>query len=111
MSVLCTLVGIQAKQGVLAAEADAERPASRGGAFGVRNLHKVDVTVDGDKIHGTQRVGANAGLSEGRPHLVPQLQRKLEEHRWRMPGRSVLDANVHHQLTMNSCHCRRVTCW
>lgn len=30
-----TLVGIQAKQGVLAAKADAERPASRGRGFGV----------------------------------------------------------------------------
>lgn len=35
MSVLFTLVGIQAKQGVLAAKADAECPASRGSAFGV----------------------------------------------------------------------------
>lgn len=81
VSVLYTLVGIQAKQGVLAAEADAERPASRGGDFRVRNLHEVDVTVDGDKIHAAQRVGANAGLSEGRPHLVLQLQGKLEKNR------------------------------
>lgn len=79
VSVLCTLVGIQAKQGVLAAKADAERPPSRGCAFGVRHLHEVDVTVDGNEIHAAQRVGANAGLSEGRPHLVPQLQGKLED--------------------------------
>lgn len=79
MSALHTLVGIQAKQGVLAAKADAERPASRGSGFGVGNLHEVDVAVDGNKIHTAQRVGAIAGLSEGRPHLVPQLQRKLEE--------------------------------
>lgn len=81
MSVRYTLVGVQAKQGVLAPKADAERPASGGGAFGVRNLHEVDVTVDGNKIHAAERVGANAGLSEGRPHLVPQLQGKLEENR------------------------------
>lgn len=35
VSVLCTLVGVQAKQGVLASKADAEGPASGGGAFGV----------------------------------------------------------------------------
>lgn len=35
VSVLYTLVGIQAKQGVLAPKADAERPASGGSAFGV----------------------------------------------------------------------------
>lgn len=87
VSVLYTLVGIQAKQGVLAAKADAERPASRGCAFGVWNLHEVDVTVDGNKIHTAQRVGANASLSEGRPHLVPQLQGKLEENRLEMQDR------------------------
>lgn len=81
VAVLITLVRIQAKQGVFAAKADAERPASRGGAFGVGNLHEVDVTVDGNKIHTAERVGANAGLSEGRPHFVPQLQGKLEENR------------------------------
>lgn len=81
VSVLCTLVGVQAKQGVLASKADAERPASGGGAFGVWNLHEVDVTVDGNKIHAAERVGAKASLSEGRPHLVPQLQGKLEDNR------------------------------
>lgn len=81
MSVLFTLVGIQAKQGVLAAEADAECSAGRGSTFGVRNLHEVDVAVDGNEVHTAQRVRGDAGLSEGGPHLVPQLKGKLEQNR------------------------------
>lgn len=73
-----TLVGIQSEQGVLAAEADAEGPACGGGALGVRDLHEVDVAVDGDEIHAAQWVRANPGLPEGRPHLVPQLVGELE---------------------------------
>lgn len=76
-----TLVRIRAKQRVLAPKADAESPASRGSALGVGNLHEVDVAVGGNKVHAAQWVRANAGLPEGGPHLVPQLQGKLDERR------------------------------
>lgn len=83
MCVMCvllsTLVRIQAKQRVLAPKADAEGPACRGGALRVGDLHEVDVAVGGNKVHAAQRVRANAGLSEGGPRLVPQLQGKLGE--------------------------------
>lgn len=72
-----TLVRIQAKQGVLAPKADAESPASRGSALGVGDLHEVDVAVGGNEVHAAQRVRVNAGLPEGGPRLVPQLQGKL----------------------------------
>lgn len=36
------------------------------------------MAVDGNEIHTVQCVRANASLSEGWPHLVPQLQGKLE---------------------------------
>lgn len=74
-----TLVRIQTKQGVLAPKADAESPASRGSTLGVGNLHEVDVAVGGNKVHAAKRVRANASLPEGGPHLVPQLQGKLDE--------------------------------
>lgn len=76
-----TLVRVQTEQGVLAAEADAEGPAGRGGALGVGHLHEVDVTVGGDKVGAAQRVGATAGLPEGGPDLVSQLLSKLDGKR------------------------------
>lgn len=79
MDIASTLVRVQAKQGVFAPKADAESPASRGSALGVGNLHQVDVAVGGNKVHAAQRVGANASLPEGGPHLVPQLLGKLGE--------------------------------
>ncbi|TNN74577.1 hypothetical protein EYF80_015124 [Liparis tanakae] len=68
-------------QGVLAPKADAEGPASRGGALGVGDLHEVDVAVGGNKVHAAQRVRAAARLPEGGPRLVPQLQGELGETR------------------------------
>lgn len=86
-----TLVGIQAEERVLAAEADAEGPASRGGALGVGDLHEVDVAVGGDKVQAAQRVEAAAGLPERRPHLVPQLLGKLDgTKRWKKTWCDVL---------------------
>lgn len=73
MCVPSTLVRIQAIQGVLAPKADAESPAGRGSALGVRDLHEVDVAVGGNKVHAAQRVRANTGLPEGGPCLVLQL--------------------------------------
>lgn len=78
-SIPFTLVRIQTKQGVLAAKADAESPPSRGSALGVGNLHEVDVAVGGNKVHAAKWVRVNASLLEGGPHLVPQLQGKLNE--------------------------------
>lgn len=77
------MVRVQTEQGVLAAEADAEGPAGRGGALGVGHLHEVDVAVGGDKVRAAQRVGATAGLSEGGPDLVSQLLSKLDGKRMR----------------------------
>lgn len=51
---LHTLVRIQAKQRVLTPKSDAESPASRSNAFGVGNLHEVDMAVDGNKVHAAQ---------------------------------------------------------
>lgn len=75
------MVGIQAEEGVLAAEADAEGPAGRGGALGVGHLHEVDVAVGGDEVHAAQRVEAAPRLPERRPHLVPQLLGKLQRRK------------------------------
>ena len=79
MCVLSTLVRIQAIHGVLAPKADTESPASSGSALWVRDLHEVDVAVGGNKVHAAQWVRVTAGLSEGGPRLVPQLQGKLGE--------------------------------
>lgn len=70
VSVLATLVGVQAKQGVFATEADAESPAGGGGALGIGDLHQADVAVGGNEVHAAQQVRANAGLLEGGPRLV-----------------------------------------
>lgn len=75
------MVGIQAEERVLAAEADAKGAAGRGGALGVGHLHEVDVAVGGNKVQAAQRVEATAGLPEGRPHLVSELLGKLDERR------------------------------
>lgn len=72
-----TLVRVQAKDGVFAAKTDAESPAGSGSAFGVGDLHQVDVAVGGNKVHAAQRVGANPSLSDRGPHLVPQFQGEL----------------------------------
>lgn len=72
-----TLVLIQTKDGVFATEADAESPASGGGAFGTGDLHQVDVAVGGNEVHAAQGVRTAPGLPDGGPHLVPQLLSKL----------------------------------
>ena len=79
MCVPSTLVRIKAEQRVLAPKADAESPASRGSALGVRDLHAVDVAVGRNEVHAAQWVRANASLPEGGPCLILQLQGKLDE--------------------------------
>lgn len=74
-----TLVGVQAKDGVFTTKTDAESPAGRGSAFGVGDLHQVDVAVGGNKVHAAQWVRANPSLPDRGPHLVPQFQSKLCE--------------------------------
>lgn len=74
-----TLVRIQAKQGVLTPEADAESPASGGSTLGVGDLHEVDMAIGGNKVHAAQWMRATAGLPEAGPRLVLQLQGKLGE--------------------------------
>lgn len=81
-----TLVRIKAEQRVLAPKADAECPASRGSALGVRDLHAVDMAVGGNKVHAAQWMRANASLPEGGPRLVLQLQGKLGEKRGNIIG-------------------------
>lgn len=54
LCMLHTLVRIQAKLRVLTPKSDAESPASRSNAFGVGNLHEVDMAVDGNKVHAAQ---------------------------------------------------------
>lgn len=81
MFIICfpfTLVGVQAKQGVLTAKSDTESPAGGRGALRVGDLHQVYVTVGGNEVHAAQRVRANAGLPGGGPHLVPELCGKLK---------------------------------
>lgn len=92
-----TLVRIQAKQGVFAPKADAKRPASRGSALGVGNLHEVDVAVGGNKVHTAEWVRVNTGLSEGGPHLVLQLQGKLDQRRETLWGTRHRDSLVETQ--------------
>lgn len=74
------------KQGVLAPKADAESSASGGSALGIGDLHDVNVAVGGNKVHAAERVRANAGLPEGGPRLVSQLQGKLGEKGERLWG-------------------------
>lgn len=74
-----TLVRVQAKDGVFTTKTDAESPAGRGSAFGVGDLHQVDVAVGGNKVHAAQWVRANPSLPDRGPHLVPQFQSKLCE--------------------------------
>lgn len=73
-----TLVRVQAVEGVLASEAEAEGPAGHHGGLGVGHLHQVDVAVGGHKVHTAQRVGQYTCLLECGARLFPQLLGKLK---------------------------------
>ena len=80
-----TLVWIEAVDGVLASEADAEGPAGGGAVLGAGHLHDVQVAVGGDEVHAAQHVRPAVGLLKRGACFRLQLLSKLKPNTYVEP--------------------------